>query len=98
MQIAEDHWSYIEKLLEAHNEPEISLEKIKFHYISAFIHGYKHGVESVLDKSTDNRVKKAEDWIKDILEAPLHKERREPYNPHTHIYGPVGVPWPPEAS
>ena len=44
--LAEEHWSYIEALLLAHGEKDI-LEVIGFHYKSAFIHGFKHGVEFI---------------------------------------------------
>ena len=45
-ELAEAHWSYIEELLEAHNELENITALVKFHYISAFIHGYKHAMEN----------------------------------------------------
>lgn len=35
--LAEDHWNWLESLM----------RKV---YIDAFVHGYKHGVESVKDK------------------------------------------------
>ena len=41
------HWHYIEKLLIAHGESGEIIKKIKFHYKTAFRHGWKHGVESV---------------------------------------------------
>jgi len=40
--LANEHWNYIEKLLKAHNENEVILKKIEFHYKTAFIHGWKH--------------------------------------------------------
>lgn len=45
--LAVEHWDYIEKLLRIHNEDEIVIRKIKFHYIQAMKHGYKHGVSEV---------------------------------------------------
>jgi hypothetical protein len=42
--LAEQHWSYIEKLLLTHGEDEDVVKKIKFHYITSFIHGYKHAI------------------------------------------------------
>lgn len=50
--LAEAHWEYIEALLRneinASNEPSECLERyiqsIGFHYKTAMIHGYKHGV------------------------------------------------------
>jgi hypothetical protein len=44
--LAEDHWSYIEKVLQNAGETPETIEKIKFHYIESFKHGYKHGRES----------------------------------------------------
>ena len=41
--LAEEHWSYIGKLMELMLGRE--LELLKFHYTEAFIHGYKHGLE-----------------------------------------------------
>jgi len=41
--LAEAHWSYIEALLHANNV--LPSKPDKFHYISAFVHGYKHGWE-----------------------------------------------------
>ena len=40
--LAEEHWSYVEKVLVVAGEDELTIAKIRFHYISAFIHGYKH--------------------------------------------------------
>ena len=42
--LAEAHWSYIKELLLTHGEHIDNVEKIGFHYKSAMIHGYKHGV------------------------------------------------------
>lgn len=44
-QLAEEHWKYVESLLKAHGEEDELIEQIGFHYISAFIHGYKHAME-----------------------------------------------------
>lgn len=46
-ELAEDHWGYIKELLLTHNEDDISIERIGFHYKTAFIHGYKHAMEGV---------------------------------------------------
>lgn len=43
--VAEMHWSFIEELLRAHGGVEQEITVCKFHYKSAFIHGWKHGVE-----------------------------------------------------
>jgi hypothetical protein len=39
------HWKYIEQLLKAHKEDDAIINKIKFHYTTAFEHGYKHAKE-----------------------------------------------------
>jgi hypothetical protein len=46
--LAEAHWSYIEKLLLTHGEPIENVEKIGFHYMSSMIHGYGHGHEDAM--------------------------------------------------
>jgi len=43
--LAREHWSYIEKLLITHRVDTEIIQIIKFHYISSFIHGYKHAIE-----------------------------------------------------
>ena len=45
--LAKAHWSYVEEVLAAHGVSPAVIETCEFHYISAFIHGYKHGVESM---------------------------------------------------
>ena len=51
--LANDHWSYVEQVITIGNKTEWDksakniLNVIKFHYISAFIHGFKHGVEEL---------------------------------------------------
>ena len=42
-QLAGRHWEYIESLLEQHGIEETNLEGIGFHYVTAFVHGFKHG-------------------------------------------------------
>lgn len=44
-ELALNHWSYVEALLEKHGEDKATIDKIGFHYRSAMIHGYKHGQE-----------------------------------------------------
>ena len=44
--LADAHWSYIESLLKVHRTGSEALAEIGFHYKSAMIHGFKHGVES----------------------------------------------------
>jgi len=43
--LASDHWNYINELLESHGVPAESRAMCQFHYVSAFIHGYKHAEE-----------------------------------------------------
>jgi hypothetical protein len=43
-QLGETHWGYIEQLLRVHGEDEKVIQKIRFHYVQAMKHGYKHGV------------------------------------------------------
>lgn len=43
--LVSDHWNYIQSLLEQHKVGKDDMEVIKFHYQTAFRHGYKHGVE-----------------------------------------------------
>ncbi len=45
--LAVAHWKYVRAMLEAHGIDKNDIEMCGFHYYSAFIHGYKHGVESV---------------------------------------------------
>jgi hypothetical protein len=44
--LAEEHWEFVRDLLETHvlMEPDF-LKQVEFHYKSAMIHGYKHGVD-----------------------------------------------------
>jgi len=44
-ELADAHWSYVEELLMAHQVPAAMVDNAKFHYKSAFIHGYKHAME-----------------------------------------------------
>jgi len=44
-ELADAHWSYVEELLMAHQVQAQKVDEAKFHYKSAFIHGYKHAME-----------------------------------------------------
>jgi len=44
-ELADAHWSYIEKLLEAHEVDRDIIKASRYHYITAFVHGYKHAIE-----------------------------------------------------
>ena len=43
--LAADHWGYVKSTLLAHGIPAEELVTAEHHYLSAFIHGYKHAVE-----------------------------------------------------
>lgn len=46
-ELAEEHWeTYTQIILEAHEDDEDLIRKIRVHYVTAFVHGFKHGVES----------------------------------------------------
>ncbi len=45
-QLAAAHWKYVEGLLELHGVDAEDVEIIGWHYRSAMVHGYKHGVEA----------------------------------------------------
>lgn len=65
--LAKDHWEYIKSLLLTHDEDPNVIEKIGFHYISAFIHGYKHGADKYENYKGDiNQQKKLDKMRKDI--------------------------------
>lgn len=42
---SDQHWEYIKSLLENCNMNPDEIRRIGFHYKTAFIHGFKHGVE-----------------------------------------------------
>lgn len=48
-ELAAQHWSYISSLLDAHGEHAPNIDKVAFHYKTAFIHGYKHAEEDCTD-------------------------------------------------
>ena len=45
--LAEDHWRYMEEILVAYGAEKGEIRAARFHYISAFVHGYKHAIEDV---------------------------------------------------
>jgi len=44
-ELAEAHWGYISNLLKNSGVGEQEVLRIEFHYKTAMVHGYKHGVE-----------------------------------------------------
>lgn len=49
--LAEDHWSYVQDVLASHGVDAETIKTSEFHYKSAFIHGFKHGVESLKEST-----------------------------------------------
>ena len=52
--LAEEHWKYIEEVIRTHDEMGFMIDKIKFHYITAFIHGFGHGFEQCKNNENSN--------------------------------------------
>ena len=47
-ELARKHWdTYVKKIVEIHEPDSSVVAKCGIHYVLTFIHGYKHGVESV---------------------------------------------------
>lgn len=44
-QLASEHGKYIRELLNKHGEDPWTIEKIMWHYETAMVHGYKHGLQ-----------------------------------------------------
>jgi hypothetical protein len=44
--LAEAHWLYLESVLKVHFVLNEEIKIAEHHYKTAFIHGFKHGVES----------------------------------------------------
>lgn len=45
--LAKDHWGYIKSLMETHRVDENTINTMGFHYVTAFVHGYKHAQEDM---------------------------------------------------
>jgi len=43
--LAEQHWQWLEGLLDAMGEDTFSREVLRYVYVTAFIHGWKHAKE-----------------------------------------------------
>ena len=50
-ELADAHWDYIEQVLETAGYVAEQLDEIGFHYRTAMVHGYKHGVEDAINKA-----------------------------------------------
>ena len=46
-ELSKAHWKYLERILKVHLIEPKEIEIAKEHYISTFIHGYKHGQEDL---------------------------------------------------
>ena len=51
-QLAEEHWDYIQCVLEWHDVDSKTIFNIGNHYRAALIHGYKHAIEDMETKLT----------------------------------------------
>lgn len=51
--LAAAHWGYVESVLQLHGEQLDVIEKCGEHYKAAFVHGFKHGIESLSENSAD---------------------------------------------
>lgn len=51
--LAAAHWAYVESVLQLHGEALDVIEKCGEHYKAAFVHGFKHGIESLAENSAD---------------------------------------------
>ena len=51
-ELADAHWEYVGQLLRVGqvNDPPEGLDIIEFHYKTAFMHGYKHGIQDADDR------------------------------------------------
>ena len=47
VKLADQHWQHTRQALETHGAAEDEIARIGFHYLTAFVHGYKHGMEAV---------------------------------------------------
>lgn len=43
------HWSYVDGILIAHGQHSDILATCRYHYLTAFEHGWKHAMESVAE-------------------------------------------------
>ena len=52
---AEKHWQYVKSVIEQHNKnlDAETIDIIGFHYVTAMVHGYKHGYNNTMQ---DNKI------------------------------------------
>lgn len=41
------HWSYVESVLKVHDVIDSEIKACGHHYLTAFVHGYKHALEDI---------------------------------------------------
>ncbi len=74
--LAKEHWDYIKELINVHILlDEETLAMLRFHYITAFIHGYKHAINEIKESSNTFPIKinKFSDFFKNTS-IPKNKE------------------------
>ena len=49
---AQLHWKYIKSILELHGENSDVIRKCGEHYVKAFLHGWKHGIDHSYKNAT----------------------------------------------
>ena len=52
-ELANANWAYVESVLNAHGVDDETIEQCGFHYKTAMVHGFKHGIESLSENSAD---------------------------------------------
>lgn len=53
--LAKAHWEYLDSVLMAHAVSSHERELCGHHYRTAFVHGFKHGVESIQGDQHEQR-------------------------------------------
>ena len=55
-ELAKAHWAYVESVLIAHGVPIEIIDQCGFHYKTAMVHGFKHGVEYERERMDKERL------------------------------------------
>lgn len=50
-QLAEEHWAYLEQVLQVADVTNTDIDIIGFHYKTAMVHGYKHAWEDMYNEA-----------------------------------------------
>lgn len=81
-ELADAHWSYIHDLLSAHGIGSGLTDICRFHYVSAFVHGFKHGIEQAQGIAMMNEFypekSKDEVWIGKLQLLEMINESSDP--------------------